>query len=88
LWPAVLGQVRTKSVSEAQIVTTCPHLGAVPGQLTSRIDGAVDCIDVLVCAALFLVDGHPDLAAILARKSQTAHAPARGTNAGRARVLT
>jgi hypothetical protein len=42
----------------------------VPGQpWNCLIDGAVDCIDVLVYAGLFLVDGHPDLAATLATKA-------------------
>jgi hypothetical protein len=71
LWPAVLDDVRTKSASQAEIVTTYPHRGAVPdGLWNSLIDSSRDSIDVLVYAGLFLVDGHPDLASTLVSKAQ------------------
>ena len=71
LWPKVLDDVRTKSASQAEIVTTYPHRGAVPDQLwNSFMKGVEDSIDVLVYAGLFLIDGHPDLAPILAGKAR------------------
>jgi len=70
LWPKVLDDVRTKSASQAEIVATYPHRGAVPDQLwNSLMNGVEDGIDVLVYAGLFLIDGQPDLAPILAGKA-------------------
>jgi transcriptional regulator with XRE-family HTH domain len=71
LWPSVLNDIRTITASEAEIVTTYPHRGAVPDHLWNTVlDAARDSIDVLVYAGLFLVDGHPDLAATLTTKAE------------------
>lgn len=71
LWPDVLDDVRTKSASRAEIVTTYPHRGAVPDQLwKSLLDSSIDCVDVLVYAGLFLIDGHPDLGATFVNKAR------------------
>lgn len=61
LWPAVLDDVRTKSASEAELVTLYPHRGAVPDHLwATLINGAEDSVDILVYAGLFLVDSHQE----------------------------
>lgn len=71
LWPSVIDDVRTNSASVAEFVRLYPHRGAVPADLwNSLIDGAHDCIDVLVYAGLFLVDSHPDLAEAFAEKAR------------------
>ncbi|HEY3004696.1 MAG TPA: DUF5919 domain-containing protein [Kribbellaceae bacterium] len=70
LWPEVVDTARTKSASEAELVSMFQHRGAVPQQLwSSLIDAAQDSLEILVYAGLFLFDGHPDLSQHLADKA-------------------
>jgi hypothetical protein len=52
-------------------VTLYPNRGAVTGALwRSLLDNAVDHIDVLVFSGLFLPDGYPEVAKLLASKAE------------------
>ena len=71
LWPEVMDDTRTHATSAAELVTLYPNRGAVPGALwRSLIDGATSHVDVLVFSGLFLPDGHPEIAKVLAAKAQ------------------
>jgi hypothetical protein len=71
LWPKLADERRTQAVSAAELVTLYPNRGAVPGPLwRSLLDGAADRIDVLVFAGLFLPDGYPEVAKLLAAKAE------------------
>jgi hypothetical protein len=70
LWPEVMDDTRTQLASAAELVTFYPNRGAVPGGLWhSLIDGATDHIDILVFSGLFLPDGYPEVARVLAAKA-------------------
>jgi uncharacterized protein DUF5919 len=57
--------------SAAELVTLYPNRGAVPGGLWhSLVDGATDHIDILVFSGLFLPDGYPEVAKVLAAKAE------------------
>ena len=71
LWPEIADDKRTHAASAAELITLYPNRGAVPGALwRSLLDGAADRIDVLVFAGLFLPDGYPEIAKLLASKAE------------------
>ena len=71
LWPEIADDRRAQAASAAELVTFYPNRGAVPGPLwRSLLDGAADRIDVLVFAGLFLPDGYPEVANLLAAKAE------------------
>jgi hypothetical protein len=71
LWPEVADERRTQATSAAELVTLFPNWGAVPGALwRSLLEAAGDYIDVLVDAGLFLPDGYPEIAKLLATKAE------------------
>jgi hypothetical protein len=70
LWPEIVDDKRSRAASAAELVTLYPNRGAVPGALwRSLLEGAADRIDVLVFAGLFLPDGYPEVAKLLASKA-------------------
>jgi hypothetical protein len=91
LWPEISDDKRTQAASGAELVTLYPNRGAVPGALwRSLLEAATDRIDVLVFAGLFLPDGYPEIAKLLADKPPMAVAghPRRmkmGRSSGRRR---
>jgi hypothetical protein len=53
------------------LVTLYPNRGAVPGTLwRSLLDNATHHIDVLVFSGLFLPDGYPEVAKLIAAKAE------------------
>ena len=71
LWPEIADDRRIQAASAAELVTLYPNRGAVPGPLwRSLLDSAADRIDVLVFAGLFLPDGYPEVAKLLAAKAE------------------
>jgi hypothetical protein len=71
LWPEVADDRRAQAASAAELVTLYPNRGAVTGALwRSLLDNAVDHIDVLVFSGLFLPDGYPEVAKLLASKAE------------------
>jgi hypothetical protein len=71
LWPEALSDEDRKAASNAELVALYPSRGAVPRDLWIRlIEGARERIEVLVYAGLFLPDGYPHLAKVLAEKAQ------------------
>jgi hypothetical protein len=71
LWPEIADDKRTQAASAAELVTLHPNRGAVPGALwRSLIDGAATHIDVLVFSGLFLPDGYPEVAKLLANTAK------------------
>ena len=71
LWPELADERRTQAVSAAELVTLYPNRGAVPGPLwRSLLEAATDRVDVLVFAGLFLPDGYPEVAKLLAAKAE------------------
>jgi transcriptional regulator with XRE-family HTH domain len=72
LWPETVSQKQARSASDAELLALYPDRGAVPTQLWHRlIDLATEGIDILVFAGLFLPDGNPRLAKVLASKAET-----------------
>jgi transcriptional regulator with XRE-family HTH domain len=70
LWPEAVTEKHARSASEAELYALYPDRGAVPAQLWHRlIDTACEGIDILVFAGLFLPDGYPRLAKVLAAKA-------------------
>jgi len=71
LWPELADERRTQAASTSELVTLYPNRGAVPGALwRSLLEAATDRIDVLVYAGLFLPDGYPEIAKLLASKAE------------------
>ena len=71
LWPELADDRRTQAASASELVTLYPNRGAVPGPLwRSLLEAATDRIDVLVFAGLFLPDGYPEIAKLLAAKAE------------------
>jgi hypothetical protein len=71
LWPEIMDDARTQLASAAELVTLYPNRGAVPGGLWhSLVDGATKRIDILVFSGLFLPDGYPEVARVLAAKAE------------------
>jgi hypothetical protein len=71
LWPDLADERRTQAASTSELVTLYPNRGAVPGALwRSLLEAATDRIDVLVYAGLFLPDGYPEIAKLLASKAE------------------
>ena len=71
LWPEVADDRRAQAASAAELVALYPNRGAVTGALwRSLLDNAVDHIDVLVFSGLFLPDGYPEVAKLLASKAE------------------
>ena len=71
LWPELADERRTQAASSSELVTLYPNRGAVPGALwRSLLEAATDRIDVLVYAGLFLPDGYPEIAKLLAAKAE------------------
>lgn len=72
LWPEAIGEKRARSASEAELLALYPDRGAVPAQLWhGLIDAACEGIDILVFAGVFLPDGNPQLAKVLASKAKS-----------------
>jgi Domain of unknown function (DUF5919) len=60
-----------RRASTSELVTLYPNGGAVPGPLwRSLLEATSDRIDVLVFAGLFLPDGYPEIAKLLASKAE------------------
>jgi hypothetical protein len=73
LWPELADERRTQAASTSELVTLYPNRGAVPGALwRSLLEAASNRIDVLVYAGLFLPDGYPEIAKLLASKAEQA----------------
>jgi hypothetical protein len=71
LWPEVADDRRAQAASAAELVALYPNRGAVTGALwRSLLDNAVDHIGVLVFSGLFLPDGYPEVAKLLASKAE------------------
>jgi Domain of unknown function (DUF5919) len=71
LWPELADERRTQAASTSELVTLYSNRGAVPGPLwRSLLEAASDRIDVLVFAGLFLPDGYPEIAKLLAAKAE------------------
>ena len=71
LWPELADERRSQAASTAELVTLYPNRGAVPGALwRSLLEATSDRIDVLVFAGLFLPDGYPEIATLLASKAE------------------
>jgi hypothetical protein len=71
LWPELADERRTQAASTSELVSLYPNRGAVPGPLwRSLLEAASDRIDVLVYAGLFLPDGYPEIAKLLATKAE------------------
>jgi hypothetical protein len=71
LWPELADERRTQAASTSELVTLYPNRGAVPGALwRNLLEAATDGIDVLVYAGLFLPDGYPEIAKVLASKAE------------------
>ena len=71
LWPELADEQRTQAASTSELVTLYPNRGAIPGSLwRSLLEAASDRIDVLVYAGLFLPDGYPEIAKLLAAKAE------------------
>ena len=62
LWPEVLDQQRTRTLSTSELVQLYPSRGDVPADLWRAIvQNASKSIDLLVYAGLFWFDSYPDL---------------------------
>jgi Domain of unknown function (DUF5919) len=71
LWPEIADDRRTQAASAAELVTLYSNRGAVPGALwRSLLEAASVNIDVLVFSGLFLPDGYPEVAKLLASKGE------------------
>jgi hypothetical protein len=71
LWPEIADNRRTQAASAAELVTLYGNRGAVPGALwRSLLEAAAGNIDVLVFSGLFLPDGYPEVAKLLAAKAE------------------
>jgi hypothetical protein len=71
LWPELANERRTQAASTSELVTLYPNRGTVPGALwRSLLEAATDRIEVLVYAGLFLPDGYPEIAKLLATKAE------------------
>jgi ADP-ribose pyrophosphatase YjhB (NUDIX family) len=71
LWPELADERRTQVASTSELVTLFPNRGAVPGALwRSLLEAASDRIEVLVDAGLFMPDGYPEIAKLLASKAE------------------
>jgi hypothetical protein len=71
LWPEIADQKQTQAASTAELITLYPNRGVVPAALwRGLLDGAADCIDVLVFAGLFLPDGYPEIANLLVARAE------------------
>ena len=59
LWPATIGDSFSTSASRAELIEFYPSRSAVPPELWRQmIDNAVECVDILVFAGLFLPELH------------------------------
>ena len=71
LWPELADERHTQAASTSELITLYPNRGAVPGALwRSLLEAATDHVDVLVYAGLFLPDGYPEIAKLLATKAE------------------
>jgi len=71
LWPELANERRTQAASTSELVSLYPNRGTVPGALwRSLLEAATDRIEVLVYAGLFLPDGYPEIAKLLATKAE------------------
>ncbi|WP_028933958.1 XRE family transcriptional regulator [Pseudonocardia spinosispora] len=69
LWPAAVSAERQTRIAASEIVGVYPHRNAIPVDLWNRLlAAAVDRIDILVHAGLFLVE-RPDFVRTLAAKA-------------------
>jgi hypothetical protein len=71
LWPSVIDDEHTATASQAEFVRLYTHRGMVPTELwTSLVNDAVEAIDVLVYAGLFLFDTNPEFADALSDRAR------------------
>ncbi len=71
LWPQVLSDQRSVSVTRAEVVGLFPNRGAVPSDLWASLTrSSREAVDVLAYSALFLPDTNPDLPAALVAQAQ------------------
>jgi hypothetical protein len=71
LWSELADDKQVQAASASELVALYPNRGAVPGALwRSLLEAATDRIDVLVYAGLFLPDGYPEIAKLLADKAE------------------
>jgi Domain of unknown function (DUF5919) len=71
LWPEIADDRRTQAASAAELVTLYSNRGAVPGGLwRSLLEAATANLDVVVFSGLFLPDGYPEVAKLLASKAE------------------
>jgi len=71
LWPALLTDQRSISVSQAELVEIFPSRGAVPPDLWPTLArSSREEVDILAFSALFLPDYYPDLSAQLAAQAK------------------
>ncbi|GAB2986912.1 DUF5919 domain-containing protein [Amycolatopsis acidiphila] len=70
LWPDALNPEEAATVSQSELVTFFPHRNSIPTELWDRvINDAVDRIDIVVLAGLFLVE-RPNFVRSLIQKSR------------------
>lgn len=70
LWPDALSREEAATVSQSELVTFFPHRNSIPTELWDRvITDAVDRVDVVVHAGLFLVE-RPSFVKSLAEKAR------------------
>jgi hypothetical protein len=70
LWPEALSDEQRNRIARSEIVQVYPRRGGAPAELWPRLfDGAATCVDVLVYAALFLPEQHPQLLTALCDKA-------------------
>jgi hypothetical protein len=70
LWPETMSAARATQVSRSELIELYPYRSALPSGLWREMfDGAEAQIDVLVYAAVFLHEQHPDLNDVLRSKA-------------------
>jgi hypothetical protein len=72
LWPNALTEQERAQVAESEIVRVYPRRAVIPTDMWTRLfEGAMESIDVLVYAALFLREQQPKLLTKLCKKATT-----------------
>jgi transcriptional regulator with XRE-family HTH domain len=70
LWPAAVSDERRVELSESELIRIYPRRAAISRDTWTRLlDGAVEHIDILVYAGLFLPEQQPELADTLCQKA-------------------
>ena len=70
LWPELADERRTQAASTSELVTLYQPRGRPRSVVAQLLEAAADRIDVLVYAGLFLPDGYPEIAKLLAAKAE------------------